>query len=274
MDQENIAARLGITDDMMFQNVMKKPANCKGFLRAVLPELNIKSVKVKTQERIGREKAKGQKTSILDVWARDERGRLYDIEMQVADEKNLAKRARFYLHKLDEDALRCGEDYSQLRPAYVIFILPFDPEGRGYRDYRFRYYCQRDKSIELGDKSEIIFLNTRGHLGRINPDLQDFYDLVNGKETGEGALVTAIKKTMADIKTSPEWRQHEMNTAELVKEATEKATKETQIHYLKKTIRLLRMSDNNDEQILQKLTTVYGEDFSEVQLKQIIKETK
>ncbi len=64
-----------------------------------------------------------------------------------------------------------------------------------------------------------------------------------------------------------------MNTAELVKEAKKEATEETQVRYLKRTIELLRLSDN-DEQILQKLVKAYSSDFTKEELRQIMKQTK
>lgn len=194
MKHRNVAELLGITDDVMFQNVMKDPINCKNFLQAVLPEIKIKSVEVRTQERIGYDKKK--KFSVLDVWARDDQNRLFDIEMQVSNQHDLAMRARYYMHALDEDSLHSGEKTIKLAPAYVIFIVPFDPKGYNYKDYSFAYFCKQNKEIELGDGSEIIFLYTKGKIGNIQTDLQDFYDLANGKSNSKRPFIRRIEDTM------------------------------------------------------------------------------
>lgn len=214
MKAKKMADLLGISDDQMFQNVMKEPSNCQQLLQAILPEIPIKSVTVRTQERIGRDRR--HKTSILDVWVKDDQDRLYDVEMQVADQKDLPMRARFYMHVLDEEALFSGEGYAALRPAYVIFIIPFDPKNYSYRDYRFVYSDKRDKRIELGDRSEIIFLNTKGTIGKITPDLEDFYHLVNGQKTSTSPFMKDVKETMARYRGTEGWQKHAMNFQEIM----------------------------------------------------------
>lgn len=99
----DVAKLLGITDDLMFQNVMKDPVNCRMFLHEVFPDLDIQGLTVRTQERIAFNKE--EKFSVLDVLIKDSKGRRYDIEMQVAPQKDLDKRARYYMYKMMEDGL-------------------------------------------------------------------------------------------------------------------------------------------------------------------------
>lgn len=151
----DVAKLLGITDDLMFQNVMKDPVNCRMFLHEVLPDLDIQGLTVRTQERIAFNKE--EKFSVLDVLIKDSQGRRYDIEMQVAPQKDLDKRARYYMYKMMEDGfLHQGEEYGELTAVYVIFILPFDPKGKGLKRYTFTYSAREDTSVELNDESEII----------------------------------------------------------------------------------------------------------------------
>lgn len=267
MKMKKMADLLGITDDQMFQNVMKEPANCQGLLQAILPEIPIKQVEVHTQERIGRDPR--HKTSILDVWVKDDEDRLYDVEMQVADQKDLPLRARFYMHALDEEALFSGEGYKALRPAYVIFIIPFDPKNRHFRDYRFVYSDKRDKRIELGDRSEIILLNTKGRVGKITPDLQDFYNLVNGQKTSASPFMKNVKETMARYRGTEGWRKHAMNFQEIL----EKSSNEIKIDDIRKMISALRPY-MNDRQIYNQLLQDYGKDFDNDELKHLLETTK
>ncbi len=69
-----------------------------------------------------------------------------------------------------------------------------------------------------------------------------------------------------------------MNTAELVKEATKKATKqateETMNDGIKKSIRMERKAGLTEATILDGLIAEYGSNFTEAELKQIMKETK
>ena len=50
----------------------------------------------------------------------------YNVEAQNEDERNLAKRSRFHQAEMDVKALKPGEKFEDLRPAYVIFICTFD----------------------------------------------------------------------------------------------------------------------------------------------------
>ena len=44
----DVAKLLGITDDLMFQNVMKDPVNCRMFLHEVFPDLEMQVHRKKT----------------------------------------------------------------------------------------------------------------------------------------------------------------------------------------------------------------------------------
>ena len=95
----------------MFQNVMKDPVNCRMFLYEVLPDLDIHDLTVRTQERIAFNKE--EKFSVLDVLVKDSQGRHYDIEMQVAPQKDSDKRARYYMFKLMENFFSSGRRIRQ-----------------------------------------------------------------------------------------------------------------------------------------------------------------
>ncbi|MFN8347829.1 MAG: Rpn family recombination-promoting nuclease/putative transposase [Spirosomataceae bacterium] len=67
---------------------------------------------------------KNLKASIIDVKARDKKGKTYIIEMQVAEPDGLDKRLLYYASKEYAQQIESGEYYTQLKP--VIFIGIFD----------------------------------------------------------------------------------------------------------------------------------------------------
>ncbi len=67
---------------------------------------------------------KNLKASIIDVKARDKRGKTYIIEMQVAEPNGLDKRLLYYASKDYSQQIESGEFYTKLKP--VIFIGIFD----------------------------------------------------------------------------------------------------------------------------------------------------
>lgn len=279
----DVSKLLGITDDLMFQNVMKDPINCQMFLHEVLPSLDIKDIEVHTQERIAFNKE--EKFSVLDVLVKDSEGRCYDIEMQVAPQKDLDKRARYYMFKLMEDGyLKQGEMYEQLTAVFVIFILPFDPKGKDLKKYSFVYIAKEDKSVELEDESEIIYLNSKGHKGKVSQGLDDLYSLIKGSKTSNSNFIKRVKKTMDNYRKTEEWRDHVMNTEEITAMAKniglqegraqgmEQGKREATVTAIRKTINMLKRMNQSDTQILKEIEQDYGDIFSEKEIKQLLKE--
>lgn len=274
----DVAKLLGITDDLMFQNVMKDPVNCRMFLHEVLPDLDIQGLTVRTQERIAFNKE--EKFSVLDVLIKDSQGRRYDIEMQVAPQKDLDKRARYYMYKMMEDGfLHQGEEYGELTAVYVIFILPFDPKGKGLKRYTFTYSAREDTSVELNDESEIIYLNSKGKKGSVSQGLEDFYSLMEGKNTTNSEFIKRIKKTMDNYRKTEEWSEHVMNTEQIkemalaqgVEQGLEQGRREARIFDIRKIVKILKRMNQSDEQILQELKQDYSDDFSDEELKKFLK---
>ncbi|GBA81080.1 Rpn family recombination-promoting nuclease/putative transposase [Lactobacillus paragasseri] len=274
----DVAKLLGITDDLMFQNVMMDPVNCRMFLHEVLPDLDIQGLTVRTQERIAFNKE--EKFSVLDVLIKGSQGRRYDIEMQVAPQKDLDKRARYYMYKMMEDGfLHQGEEYGELTAVYVIFILPFDPKGKGLKRYTFTYSAREDKSVELNDESEIIYLNSKGKKGSVSQGLEDFYSLMEGKNTTNSEFIKRIKKTMDNYRKTEEWSEHVMNTEQIkemalaqgVEQGLEQGRREARIFDIRKIVKILKRMNQSDEQILQELKQDYSDDFSDEELEKFLK---
>jgi len=67
---------------------------------------------------------KNLKASIIDIKARDKKGKTYIIEMQVAEPDGLDKRLLYYAGKEYSQQIESGEYYSELKP--VVFIGIFD----------------------------------------------------------------------------------------------------------------------------------------------------
>ena len=68
---------------------------------------------------------KTDKLSILDIKAKSETGKLFNIEIQITDESDYDKRALYYWGKLYTDQLKVSEEYSTLSKAIGIHILNF-----------------------------------------------------------------------------------------------------------------------------------------------------
>ncbi len=63
------------------------------------------------------------KVSILDIKARDDQGRLYNLEMQMLATASLVQRLLYYWSKIYSQQLAEGDDYTRLRPTISICFV-------------------------------------------------------------------------------------------------------------------------------------------------------
>lgn len=66
------------------------------------------------------------KMSVLDIKAKDKKGRWYNIEMQISEDLNFDKRAIFYWAKLVTEQLSEGMMFRELKKTISINILDFN----------------------------------------------------------------------------------------------------------------------------------------------------
>ncbi|MDR3623816.1 MAG: Rpn family recombination-promoting nuclease/putative transposase [Chlamydiales bacterium] len=65
------------------------------------------------------------KTSIVDILCKDERGHTYIVEMQVAKEKGFEKRAQYYASKAYISQTKAGGEYHNLQEVIFLAIADF-----------------------------------------------------------------------------------------------------------------------------------------------------
>ena len=100
----------------------------------------------------------GGRSVCLDVFARDSKGTLYDIEVQRADKGASPKRARYHSSAMDVEFLDKGEDFDSLHETYVIFITENDIFREGELAYHFiRTSLSGGRPLE--DGTHIMYLN-------------------------------------------------------------------------------------------------------------------
>jgi predicted transposase/invertase (TIGR01784 family) len=76
-----------------------------------------------------------QKTSIVDILCKDEKGNTYIVEMQVAKEKGFEKRAQYYASKAYISQARAGGAYQDLKEVIFLAISDFIifPDKKWYK---------------------------------------------------------------------------------------------------------------------------------------------
>lgn len=222
--QEAIKAweELEIKDDFMFAKVMRDKKLCKKLLERLLQTKIRDIVYLEEQKSINIEK--DAKSIRLDVYI-EEGNRVFDLEMQTTDKRNLPKRSRYYQGMIDLNTIEKGENYKKLKESYVIFICTFDPFHQEKAQYTFENFCIEDKELRLNDGAKKIFFNAKDYINAEDEEIREFLKYVNG-EKSDSAFVKEIEDRVAQIKASEEWRLEYMTLLmreqEIWEEAEEK----------------------------------------------------
>ena len=238
---------LSISNDFLFGKVMQNPELCKELLQRILPDLNIDHIEYpELQKSINMDV--DARSVRLDVYVKDEKEIVYDIEMQISNTKELPKRSRYYQGMIDLQLIDKGQLYDELKRSYVIFICPFDLYGKGRHIYTFENICKEDNSISMGDEAVKIFLNAKGTLDDVSDELKAFLDYVAGKKPKD-AYVERLEEAVKEAKKNREWRHEYMTLLMRDQENVEKGREQGILGM----ISALRELDIPDSTILQKL---------------------
>jgi predicted transposase/invertase (TIGR01784 family) len=115
------------------------------------------------------------KLSVLDIKARDESGRTFNVEMQIRLHHALRERVLYYWAKLYTEQLTGGEDYAELRPTISVLVLDdiMFPEMAGPH-HRFRL-SEDSRGPVFSDHIELHVLELR-KFDKPLPELTDDLD--------------------------------------------------------------------------------------------------
>ena len=119
-----------IKNDVAFRKIFgneNKTTSIISFLNAVLKlegDRKIKEVTIINPYLLPR--IAGEKASIIDVRAKDEKERQFVIEMQVANVDGFDKRVQYYTCRDYSMQIQRGEQYPLLKPTYFVGILDFN----------------------------------------------------------------------------------------------------------------------------------------------------
>ena len=139
-----------LANNFIFYKVMRNHQDaCKQLLEMLLG-IKIESMEMKQEETIALDyDSKGIR---LDVFVKDT-GRMFDVELQVANTKELPERARYYQGVMDVDTLKAGQKYKELRDSHIIFICLEDVFHNGLPVNTFANICLEDGKTKFGDRT-------------------------------------------------------------------------------------------------------------------------
>ena len=215
MKRETLAVvkNLRLMDDTFMSKCLENAPECiELILQIILGKKDLKVIKSQTEYPIKSLQGRGVR---FDVFARDSKGREYDIEIQRAKDGAEPKRARYNSALMDANALKSGEDFDKLRDTYVIFITENDMMGGGKDVYHVNRMIEELGCRAFGDGTHIIYVNgatrSKSDIGKL---MHDFL-CRNAAEM----YFDILKRQVSQFKNSEEGR-HDM--CEAVEEFAEK----------------------------------------------------
>lgn len=248
----NIVRNYRLLDDNFMAKVFEDKACIELVLRIIMQVPTLMVERHHVQECLNNIQGKSVR---YDVWAVDEDGTQYNIEVQRADAGAISKRARYNSSVLDSNVLQSGDTYEKLPKTYVIFITEHDVFGKGQLRYNIdrMYFVDKAQRYEpFGDDAHIIYVNAAYHdmsteLGRLMSDFRE-------KET-EKMYFQTLKERVKLFKNEPEGGEIMCKAIEeLLERACQEASQEAKVTERRAlTIELLRDGDITMEVACAKL---------------------
>ena len=202
---------LTFTDDGMFQAVLRNKEICAELVERLL------HIKVGHIEYPELEKpikpfytTKGVR---LDVYLKDE-DKIIDVEMQSYPQEALGKRTRYYQSMIDMDSLMKGQDYTELKESYVLFICKNDPFFKdnekknpyGLPCYTFQNICKENAIVNLNDKSLKVIYNASAYSQEKDEKIKAFLHYISTNEPGEDDFSNRLSDLVEIIKDNEIFR--------------------------------------------------------------------
>lgn len=182
------------TNHFVFEMAMTQKELCKLFLEEVLGK------EIKEIHFIDREKDLSdgywQHGIRMDVFLNDEKGTIYNVEMQNDKKDDLERRVRYYQSGIDRHTLKKKELYKGLKESYIIFVCSTDYFGYGKAVY------ERESKLKgldhlYDDGSHALFLNSEYTDGNASKAVLEFLDFVkDSMNTDTTAATTELGKAV------------------------------------------------------------------------------
>ena len=246
---------LNFADDGMFQTVMKNPEASAELVERLLG-VRVKSVKYpKLEKKIAPYYAtKGVR---LDVYLKDV-DKIIDVELQTYEMDALGKRTRYYQSMVDIDSLMKGEDYTELKDSYILFICKFDPfkdkneRPHGLYRYTFRNICEENSSVNLDDKCLKVVYNASAYEKAEDPKVRALLKFIQTNEPGEDTFAKQLEdfvlKARQNEKFKREYLAMNLHDRDMIKIGEREGTAQKAVEDARN---LLKMNVLTPEQIAQ-----------------------
>ena len=219
---------MNLFDDIFTSVVFKDEGACLHLVRQLMqnPKLNI--IAFRTQDAIPMLISKSPR---LDITAEDDKGTLYEIEIQRVEEPAPARRVRYYSSVMDSELLRKGVSYDKLPEVYLFYLSQKDIWQKGQTVYKL------EQSLRFGDELmpyenglHTLYVNAAIDDGSNIAKLMQYLKTAKAGDTSQGALSAHV-----NYLKSPEGGRAKMGEFEkyFTEKGREEERKDTALEMLK-----------------------------------------
>lgn len=178
------ARSFNLLSDTFMSVALRDQAAAQEVIRIFTGIPDLKIVSLNTQVRLPRMVSHD---AILDVVAEDSSGKIYNIEVQRADNLDHAKRVRYYGAMLDTACLEKGAGYEELPEVYVIYLSERDLWKAGKTVYTVEKKLSGTE-IPYSDGMHIIFANAEANDGTEIARTMQYFKVSDPMDQSHGAL--------------------------------------------------------------------------------------
>ena len=206
---------ISFTNNFAFCKVMQNEEICREVIETLL-HIKVGRLEYKSFEKDL--KLEIDKRGIrLDVYIADS-NRVFDLEMQTTDKRNLGCRMRYYQSLIDAELLDKGANFNDLKESNIIFFCTFDPFRKGLPQYTFCNSCEELPDLKLDDKCRKIAYNVNAFEKVDDEKIRKLLEFISTGKS-ETPLTNKICKELKRVQGNEEWRAEYM-TWEMLKQDT------------------------------------------------------
>lgn len=177
---------MNLFDDIFTAVVFKDEGACLHLIRQLMENPTLNIISFRTQDDIPMLISKSPR---LDITAEDDKGTIYEIEIQRLEEPAPARRVRYYSSVMDSELLRKGVDYDKLPEVYLFYISKEDIWRRGQTVYKLEQLLRFGNDVIPYDNGlHTVYVNAEIDDGSDIARLMQYLKTAKAGDTSQGAL--------------------------------------------------------------------------------------
>lgn len=167
-------------DNEVFCYMASDKRFCQEFLRVILQDDNLVVVENDTQKFLPNLYLKD---AIVDMCCKLGDGRIVNVEVQLYNEKEHAKRIFYYASMLRQSSVAKGVNYDELKDIIIIYLTKDDIFKKGSTIYNVEMNIVSDAGEKISKWNaglNVLYVNTKGIT---NKNINEYLKLLTDKET-------------------------------------------------------------------------------------------